>query len=161
MNEFHYQEPFPLGPDTTGYEQISSDYVSTEKVGDREILKVDPQALTFLANEAIKAVSFRLRTSHLKQVASILDDPEASENDRMVALMLLKNAEIASHGILPGCQDTGTAIVMGKKGEGRRRRSPLGWHSQNLSGGKPALLTSLAQDDVRGGQHQDKPPRPD
>ncbi|MFT6498406.1 MAG: fumarate hydratase class I, partial [Akkermansiaceae bacterium] len=118
MNEFHYQEPFPLGPDTTGYEQISSDYVSTEKVGDREILKVDPQALTFLANEAIKAVSFRLRTSHLKQVAAILDDPEASENDRMVALMLLKNAEIASHGILPGCQDTGTAIVMGKKGEG-------------------------------------------
>ncbi|MFT6865164.1 MAG: fumarate hydratase class I, partial [Akkermansiaceae bacterium] len=117
MTDFHYQDPFPLGPDPTEYEQISSDFVTTEQFGGREILKIDPQALTFLANEAIKAVSFKLRTSHLKQVAAILDDPEATENDRMVALMLLKNAEIAVHGILPGCQDTGTAIVMGKKGE--------------------------------------------
>ena len=117
MTEFHYQPPFPLGPDTTEYQKISSDFVTTSEFEGQEILKIDPKALTLLANEAIKAISFKLRTSHLKQVASILDDPEASENDRMVALMLLKNAEIASHGILPGCQDTGTAIVMGKKGQ--------------------------------------------
>ncbi|MEJ6579857.1 MAG: fumarate hydratase [Akkermansiaceae bacterium] len=117
MTPFHYQNPFPLGPDTTEYEKISSDFVSTSEFEGQEILKIDPKALTLLSNEAIKAISFKLRTSHLQQVASILDDPEASENDRMVALMLLKNAEIASHGILPGCQDTGTAIVMGKKGQ--------------------------------------------
>ncbi|BDS05814.1 fumarate hydratase class I [Oceaniferula spumae] len=114
---FFYQDPFPLGPDTTEYEQISSEHVSVSEFDGREMLKVEPEALTLLANEAIKAVSFKLRTSHLKQVASILDDPEATENDRMVALMLLKNAEIAAQGILPGCQDTGTAIVMGKKGQ--------------------------------------------
>ncbi len=117
MTAFHYQDPFPLGDDPTQYEKISSDFVSIESIGGREILKIDPAALSFLANEAIKAISFKLRTSHLKQVAAILDDPEATENDRMVALMLLKNAEIAARGILPGCQDTGTAIVMGKKGE--------------------------------------------
>lgn len=114
---FHYQDPFPLGSDDTEYELISSDYVSTSHFEGQEILKIKPEALSLLANEAVKAVSFKLRTSHLKQVASILDDPEATENDRMVALMLLKNAEIAAHGILPGCQDTGTAIVMGKKGQ--------------------------------------------
>ena len=117
MSEFNYQEAFPLGPDPTEYQKISSDFVTTETVGGREILKVAPEGLSFLANEAIKAVSFKLRTSHVQQVASILDDPEATENDRMVALMLLKNADIAVNGILPGCQDTGTAIVMGKKGE--------------------------------------------
>ncbi len=117
MSDFHYQAPFPLGPDPTEYLQLSSNFVSTTEFEGQEILKIDPQALRFLSNEAIKAISFKLRTSHLQQVASILDDPEASENDRMVALMLLKNAEIASHGILPGCQDTGTAIVMGKKGQ--------------------------------------------
>jgi len=115
--DFHYQPLFPLGPDQTEYEKISSDHVSTLQVEGRTILKVAPEALTLLANEAIKAISFKLRTAHLKQVAAILDDPEASENDRMVALMLLKNAAIASHGILPACQDTGTAIVLGKKGE--------------------------------------------
>lgn len=117
MTEFHYQPPFPLGEDPTEYEKISSDFVTTSEFEGQEILKIDPKALTFLSNEAIKAISFKLRTSHLQQVASILDDPEASENDRMVALMLLKNAAIAVHGILPGCQDTGTAIVMGKKGQ--------------------------------------------
>lgn len=114
---FHYQDPFPLGEDTTEYDHISPDYVSVSEFEGREILKIRPEALTLLANEAVKAISFKLRTSHLKQVASILDDPEATDNDRMVALMLLKNAEIAAHGILPGCQDTGTAIVMGKKGQ--------------------------------------------
>jgi len=114
---FHYQDPFPLGPDTTEYEQISTDFVTTTHCDGREILNINPDALSLVANEAIKAISFKLRTDHLKQVAAILDDPEASDNDRMVALMLLKNAEIASHGILPACQDTGTAIVIGYKGE--------------------------------------------
>lgn len=117
---FHYQEPFPLGPDTTEYEKISSEHVSTVEFEGETILKVAPEALSLLANEASKAICFKLRTSHLKQVAAILDDPEATENDRMVALMLLKNAQIASHGILPACQDTGTAIVMGKKGQNVR-----------------------------------------
>ena len=115
--DFHYQASFSLGPDETEYEKISSDHVSTLEIDGRTILKIAPEALTLLANEAIKAISFKLRSGHLKQVAAILDDPEATDNDRMVALMLLKNAEIASHGILPACQDTGTAIVMGKKGE--------------------------------------------
>ncbi len=117
MSEFHYQAAFPLGPDTTEYEHLSTDFVSTVTFEGQELLKIDPKALSFLSNEAIKAVSFKLRTSHLEQVASILDDEEATENDRMVSLMLLKNATIAVNGILPGCQDTGTAIVMGKKGE--------------------------------------------
>jgi len=120
MTDFHYQDPFPLGPDETEYEQLSSDFVSVSEFEGQEILKIDPEALSLLSNEAIKAISFKLRTSHLKQVAAILDDPEASENDVMVALMLLKNASIAVNGILPACQDTGTAIVMGKKGENVR-----------------------------------------
>ncbi len=117
---FHYQDPFPLGPDTTEYEKISSEHISTVEFEGETILKVAPEAITLLANEASKAICFKLRTSHLKQVAAILDDSEATENDRMIALMLLKNAEIASHGILPACQDTGTAIVMGKKGQNVR-----------------------------------------
>jgi len=115
--QFHYQDPFPLGPDETEYECIREGGVEVVDLGGREILKVDPEALTFLAAEAIRAINFTLRASHLAQVAAILDDPEASQNDRMVALMLLKNAEIAAHGILPSCQDTGTATVIGKKGQ--------------------------------------------
>jgi fumarate hydratase class I len=114
---FFYQDPFPLGPDTTEYELISSDHVSLGNFEETPILKIEPEALTLLAAEAIKSINFTLRASHLAQVAAILDDPEASENDRMVALMLLKNAEIASHGILPFCQDTGTATIIGKKGQ--------------------------------------------
>ena len=114
---FQYQTPFPLGPDTTEYVKISSDHVSVSEFEGQPVLKIDPEALTLLANEAFKAINFTLRSSHLQQVAAILDDPEATDNDRMVALMLLKNAEIAAHGILPNCQDTGTAIVMGKKGQ--------------------------------------------
>ena len=117
MSDFHYQPPFPLSADETEYELLTSDHVSLTELDGQEILKVAPEGLSLLANEAIKAISFKLRTSHIKQVAAILDDDLATENDRMIALMLLKNAEIASHGILPGCQDTGTAIVMGKKGQ--------------------------------------------
>jgi len=114
---FVYQAPFPLGPDETEYECIGIEGVSSAEFEGRPILKVEPAALTRLAAEAIKAINFTLRPAHLAQVAAILDDPEASENDRMVALMLLRNAEIASHGILPFCQDTGTATIFGKKGQ--------------------------------------------
>ena len=114
---FVYQEPFPLGPDTTEYRLLTRDHVSLSSFEGRPVLKIAPEGLALLANEAFKAINFTLRASHLKQVAAILDDPEASDNDRMVALMLLKNAEIAAHGILPNCQDTGTATIIGKKGQ--------------------------------------------
>ena len=115
--DFFYQDTFPLSNDATEYEKLSSDFVSVIKIDGQDILKVNPEGLTFLANEAFKNINFFLRPKHLAQVSAILDDETASENDRMVALMLLKNADIASKGLLPFCQDTGTAIVMGKKGE--------------------------------------------
>jgi len=114
---FHYQDPFPLGPDTTEYECISTEHVTVSEFEGKTVLKIAPEGLTLVAAEAIKAINFMLRPAHLAQVAAILDDPEASENDRMVALMMLKNAEIAAHGILPFCQDTGTATIIGKKGQ--------------------------------------------
>ncbi|MEM7392476.1 MAG: fumarate hydratase, partial [Verrucomicrobiota bacterium] len=114
---FYYQKPFPLAPDKTEYESLGSDGVTVERQGDREVLVVSEEALTRLSNEASKAVCFKLRASHLQQVADILDDEDASKNDLMMALTLLRNAEIAARGILPNCQDTGTAIVMGKKGQ--------------------------------------------
>jgi fumarate hydratase class I len=114
---FVYQDPFPLGADETEYRLLSKEGISTSSFEGREILKVEPEALAFLAQQAMRDCSFLLRTRHLRQVAAILDDPEASTNDRYVALTLLKNAEIAAEGILPFCQDTGTAIVMGKKGQ--------------------------------------------
>ena len=114
---FFYQDPFPLAADSTEYECISTEHVSMSEFEGQPILKIAPEALTLLSAEAIKAINFTLRPDHLAQVAAILDDPEASENDRMVALMLLKNAEITSHGILPFCQDTGTATIVGKKGQ--------------------------------------------
>ena len=114
---FFYQDPFPLGPDTTEYDCLSTQHVSLGEFEGKPMLKIAPEGLTLLAAEALKAINFMLRPAHLAQVAAILDDPEASENDRMVALMMLKNAEIAAHGILPFCQDTGTATIVGKKGE--------------------------------------------
>ncbi len=117
MSDSYYSKPFPLGPDTTTYRLVSTEGVSVTEFEGREILKVEPEALTRLANEAIRDISFMLRPSHLQQVAAILDDPEATDNDRLVALTLLRNAEIAARGILPMCQDTGTAIVIGKKGQ--------------------------------------------
>ena len=117
MAEFFYQEPYPILKDTTEYRKISSDYVSVEKVGNREILNIDPKALEVLAEIAMSDVSFYLRTSHLEKLRAILDDPEATDNDRFVAYNLLQNATVAAEGQLPSCQDTGTAIVVGKKGE--------------------------------------------
>ncbi|PWC11919.1 fumarate hydratase [Brenneria roseae subsp. americana] len=114
---FHYQDPFPLGQDDTEYRLLSSDFVSVTQFEGQDILKIEPEALTLLAQQAFHDASFMLRPSHQQQVASILDDPEASENDKYVALQFLRNSEIAAKGILPTCQDTGTAIVVGKKGQ--------------------------------------------
>ncbi|WP_407921407.1 fumarate hydratase [Allorhizobium undicola] len=107
---------FPLGKDTTPYRKLTSDYVSVETFKGQEILSVDPEGLRLLAETALSDINHLLRPGHLKQLASILEDPEATDNDRFVAYDLLKNANIAAGGVLPMCQDTGTAIVMGKKG---------------------------------------------
>jgi fumarate hydratase class I len=115
--EFFYQDPFPLEKDTTQYRLLTKDRVSLASFDGKEILKVEPDALTALANEAMRDVSFLLRTAHLEKVAAILKDPKASDNDRYVALAMLRNADTASKGILPFCQDTGTATVFGKKGQ--------------------------------------------
>ena len=117
MAEFVYEEPFPIQKDSTEYKLLSSEYVSTIDVDGRKILKVDPKGLELLAQEAMADVSFLLRAKHLEKVAKILEDPEATDNDRFVAYTLLKNAQIAAEGQLPSCQDTGTAIVVAKKGE--------------------------------------------
>ena len=114
---FRYQPPFPLSHDPTEYVLLTRDGVSLENWGDEEILRVAPSTLTTLAAAALHDCSFFLRPAHLTQVAAILDDPAASENDRFVALTLLRNAEVSARGILPFCQDTGTAIVVAKKGQ--------------------------------------------
>jgi fumarate hydratase, class I len=115
--EFVYQEPLPLGKDSTRYHLLTKEHVSVTQFEGREILKIEPEALTHLANVAIRDVSFLLRTAHLEKVAAILGDPAASDNDRYVALAMLRNADTAAKGILPFCQDTGTATVFGKKGQ--------------------------------------------
>jgi fumarate hydratase class I len=115
--EFVYQDPLPLEKDTTKYRLLTKDFVSTSKFEGKDILKIDPQALTLLANVAVRDVSFLLRTAHLEKVAAILKDPQASQNDRYVALAMLRNADTAAKGILPFCQDTGTATIVGKKGQ--------------------------------------------
>jgi len=117
MPEFAYQDPFPLAKDETRYRLLTRDHVSVTECDGREILKVEPEALPLLAREAMRDVSFLLRTGHLQQVAAILEDPEASANDRGVALAMLKNAEVASGFVLPLCQDTGTATIVGKRGQ--------------------------------------------
>lgn len=115
--DFKYQDPYPILKDDTVYKKLTSEYVKVEKLGDREILTVDPKGLELLAEEAMADVSFMLRSSHLESLRRIIDDPEATDNDRFVAYNLLQNAAVAVEGALPSCQDTGTAIVMGKKGE--------------------------------------------
>ncbi|CAL9546937.1 fumarate hydratase [Streptomyces sp. enrichment culture] len=115
--EFSYTDLLPTGEDPTPYRLITSEGVSTIEAGGRTFLKVEPEALRKLAAEAIHDIQHYLRPEHLAQLRRILDDPEASANDRFVALDLLKNANIAAAGVLPMCQDTGTAIVMGKRGQ--------------------------------------------
>lgn len=114
---FHYQDPFPLGKDTTEYRLLTDEYVELAEFEGAPILKVKPEALTAIAQAGMRDIAFFLREKHLKQVAAILEDPEASPNDRDVALRMLQNAEVSAHGVLPFCQDTGTAIIMGKKGQ--------------------------------------------
>jgi len=116
LNDFVYHELLPVGEDDTPYRHLTTDFVSTGTFEGREILKVDSAGLTLLADQAIRDSAHLLRPGHLAQLRKILDDPEASDNDRFVAMEMLKNANISAGGILPMCQDTGTIIVMGKKG---------------------------------------------
>jgi fumarate hydratase class I len=117
MPEFQYAEPFPLSASETRYRKIDGDYVYLTDFDGQKVLKIRPEALEVLAREALRDVSFLYRTKHLEKVAAILSDPEASANDRSVALALLRNAAIASGFKLPMCQDTGTATVVAKKGQ--------------------------------------------
>ena len=114
---FHYQKPFPLGEDKTEYYQLTKDYVSVSQFEGKPILKIAPEGLTAMAKAAFHDVSFLLRRAHNEQVAKILADPEASDNDKYVALTFLRNAEVSVKGQLPLCQDTGTAIIHGEKGQ--------------------------------------------
>ncbi len=117
MSDYVHHEMFPLGEDKTPYRLLTTDFVSTVNFDGRQFLKVDSRALSLLADQALRDTSHLLRPGHLAQLRKIIEDPEASDNDRFVAIELLKNANIASGGVLPMCQDTGTAIVMGKKGQ--------------------------------------------
>jgi fumarate hydratase class I len=117
MDEFVYQDMLPLGDDATPYRRVTADGVASLELGGRGFLRVEAAALTRLAREAMRDIAHLFRPGHLQQLADILGDPEASANDRFVALELLKNACVAAGGVLPSCQDTGTAIVMGKKGQ--------------------------------------------
>jgi fumarate hydratase class I len=122
MPEFRFQEMFPHGEDTTPYRRVDGDFVASDTFRGQSILTVDDAGLTRLAAEAIRDVSHLFRRGHLAQLRRILDDVEASPNDRFVALNMLKNANISAGMVLPSCQDTGTAIVIGKKGPRVDRR---------------------------------------
>ncbi len=115
--EFKYAPMFQLGEDKTEYYLLTKDYVSVGEFEGKPILKIAPEGLTAMANAAFRDVSFMLRPEHNEQVAKILSDPEASDNDKYVALTFLRNAEVACKGKLPFCQDTGTAIIHGEKGQ--------------------------------------------
>ena len=117
MSDFRYQDLLPLGADPSPYRKLTGDHVSSVQAAGRTFLQVEPEALTLLAREAMRDIAHLLRPGHLAQLRAILDDPEASPNDKFVALDLLKNANIAAGYVLPSCQDTGTAIVMGKRGQ--------------------------------------------
>ena len=144
---FHYQDPFPLKEDDTEYYLVSDHHVSVTQFEGHDMLKVEPEALTLLAQHAFHDASFLLRPAHQKQVAAILDDPEASENDKYVALQFLRNSEISAKGILPTCQDTGTAIIVGKKGQ---RVWTGGNDAQALSRG---VYNTFIEDNLRYSQN--------
>lgn len=115
--QFKYFDPYPLGDDKTNYYLLTKDFVSTSNFEGHEILKIKPEGLTLLAQTALRDVSFMLRTEHLQQLGEVLSDLEASENDKYVALTLLRNAEVSAKGVLPYCQDTGTAVIFARKGQ--------------------------------------------
>ena len=117
MSEFKYQEPFPLSADTTEYRLLTKDYGKVVECDGRKVLKVDPKGLELLSKEAFADVSFYLRAAHLQKLSDILKDPEATDNDKFVAYTMLINQVVSAQGELPTCQDTGPAIVIGKKGE--------------------------------------------
>src|SRR4051794_29396732 len=117
MPEFSYSDLLPLGQDATSYQRLSSDGVTARSSFGRNFLEIEPQVLTGLTSAAMHDIAHLLRPAHLRQLRAVLDDPQGSPNDRYVARDLLKNACIAAGGVLPMCQDTGTAIVMGKRGQ--------------------------------------------
>jgi fumarate hydratase class I len=117
MSDFKFETMFPLGEDNTEYRRLTKEHVRVREFEGQDVLMIEPQGLTLLANQAFKEVAHLYRSEHLKKVRMIIDDPESSDNDRYVSLELLKNAVIASGKVYPMCQDTGTAIVMGKKGQ--------------------------------------------
>jgi fumarate hydratase class I len=145
MSEFHYAPPLPLGDDTTEYRLLSGEFVALGEFEGKTMLKVAPEALTLLADSAIREVSHLYRASHLAQLRAILDDKEATANDRFVALELLKNANIAAGMVLPGCQDTGTAIVMAKKGQ-------QVWSSGDQEALSRGIFRAYAEDNLRYSQ---------
>ena len=112
-----FEHLFQTGADTTDYVLLTSDYVQTIPFEGKEVLKVDPKGLSYLSEVATREISFKLRSSHLKQVSEIFNDPKATSNDRRIAATLIQNACVAVHGVLPLCQDTGTSIVFAKKGQ--------------------------------------------
>jgi fumarate hydratase, class I len=117
MADFIYEKPFQIESDSTKYRLVSDEFVKTVETDGRKILKIDPKGLELIAKEAVSDLSFYLRTSHLEKLRKIIDDPEATDNDRFVAYVMLRNSVISAKGDLPWCQDTGTAIIIGKKGE--------------------------------------------
>ena len=151
--DFKYAPMFQMGKDTTEYRLLTTEGVSTGEFEGKTILKVSKEALTLLSQQAFHDVEFMLRREHNLQVAQILSDPEASENDKYVALQFLRNAETAAKGILPFCQDTGTAIIHGEKGTARMdrlrgRRGSLTRCLQHIHSGQPALLTERSAEHV-------------
>jgi fumarate hydratase class I len=145
MKEFHYTAPYPLGEDSTRYRLLSTQHLSLGEFDGKPVLKVEPSALSLLAAEAMKDVSHLYRASHLQQLRDILEDPEATANDRFVALELLKNANIAAGMILPGCQDTGTAIVMARKGQ-------QVWSEGDREALSAGIFKTFAEDNLRYSQ---------
>ena len=162
MPDFNYEPMFQVGEDQTTYKLLSKEHVSTVEVEGRTILKVAPEALTLLAGQAFTDVSHLLRTRHLESLARIVQAEDASENDRYVALDLLRNAVIAANGTLPGCQDTGTATVVAKKGqhvwtEGDDGEALSRGVFKSYNRGQPALLAARAAEHVRREEHRHQP----
>ena len=152
---------FPLGKDTAPYRKISADGLRVEKVMGEEVLVVPREALRALAEAAFTDIAHLLRPAHLASLKSIVEDPEASDNDKFVAFDFLKNANIAAGGVLPMCQDTGTALIMAQEGPAgldrrfRRRRARRG-RARRLPQAQPALFAARADLDVRGEKHQEQ-----
>ena len=159
---FAYSDLLPIGPDETPYRLITTEGVSTFEADGQTFLRVAPEAIELLTAEAMHDIAHYLRPAHLAQLRRIIDDPESSGNDRFVALDLLKNVNISAGGVLPMCQDTGTAIVMGKKSEGVLTGVDDGDGDQSgrvrrLHEAEPALLPARAAHHVGGEEHRHQP----